>query len=474
MTFEQLLAILRARWLIALSTFVLILGSVTTATLLWPKTYTASGSVVVDIKSPDPIAGMVLAGAAQPSFLMTQIDILTSSRVAQQVVRNLRLAESKVMQENWRESTDGIGDFQAWVADLLRSGLEARPSRGSNVIYVSYKSPDPQFAAAIVNGFIRAYLETTVELRTDPAKQFNDLFGSSAKQLKANLLEAQTRLSTFQQQQGLVITDERFDVETARLNELSAQLVSLQAVAADSGSRQVAARSQADQSPDIIANPLISGLKADLVRQEAQLQQFRAKFGENHPQVIELRSSVNDLRSKLEVEIRRVASSLGVNNSVNASRVAQLRASLEEQRAKVLKLKNIRDQAAVLQREVDSAQKALDGVVARLQNTSLESMAQQSNVAALEAAKAPSLPSSPRLFTNFILGGVVAFIAALGLVLGMEMRDRRLRTLSEVEPILGLPLLGSVPSFKKRDEIRDLPKRLGLGRSDLKALPNNA
>ena len=62
MTFEQLIAILRARWLIALSTFVLILGSVTTATLLWPKTYTAYGSVVVDIKSPDPIAGMVLAG----------------------------------------------------------------------------------------------------------------------------------------------------------------------------------------------------------------------------------------------------------------------------------------------------------------------------------------------------------------------------------------------------------------------------
>ncbi|AWI54440.1 chain length determinant protein EpsF [Aquabacterium olei] len=474
MTFEQLIAILRARWLIALSTFVLILGSVTTATLLTPKTYTASGSVVVDIKSPDPIAGMVLAGVAQPSFLMTQIDILTSSRVAQQVVRNLRLAESKVMQENWRESTGGIGDFQAWVAQLLRSSLEARPSRGSNVIYVSYKSPDPQFAAAIVNGFIRAYLETTVELRTDPAKLFNSQFDTSAKELKANLLEAQTRLSTFQQQQGLVINDERFDVETARLNELSAQLVSLQAVAADSGSRQAAAMTRTDQSPDIIANPLIAGLKGDVVRQEAQLQQFRAKYGENHPQVIELRSNVNDLRSKLESEVRRVAGSLSVSNTVNASRVAQLRASLEEQRAKVLKLKNIRDQAAVLQREVDSAQRALDGVVSRLQNSSLESMAQQSNVVALEVAKAPSVPSSPRLFTNVMLGGVGALVAALALVLGLELHDRRLRTLSEIEPVLGLQLLGSIPSFKKHEESRDLPKRLGLRRGDMKALPNNA
>ncbi len=71
MSFEQLIAVLRARWAIALATFVLVSGTVTVLTLLAPKTYTATGSVVLDIKNPDPIAGMVTGAVGTPSYLMT-------------------------------------------------------------------------------------------------------------------------------------------------------------------------------------------------------------------------------------------------------------------------------------------------------------------------------------------------------------------------------------------------------------------
>ena len=46
--------------------------------LLLPKQYTANTSVVVDVKSPDPIAGMVLPGLASPAYMATQIDIINS------------------------------------------------------------------------------------------------------------------------------------------------------------------------------------------------------------------------------------------------------------------------------------------------------------------------------------------------------------------------------------------------------------
>lgn len=475
MSFEQLVAILRARWLIALATFLTIAGTVAVITLVMPKTYTATGSVVVDIKSPDPIAGMVLVGVAQPSYLMTQMDIITSTRVAQKVVSDLKLDQSPQMLTKWRDSTGGVGDFQAWLAELLRRGLEARPSRGSNVIYLAYKSEDPGFASTVVNGFIKAYLDISVQLRTNPAKQFNEQFESNAKVLRTRLEEAQSRLSAFQQQQGLIVTDERLDVETARLNELSSQLVSLQAAQADSGSRQAAVLSRADQSPDIIANPLISTLKADLVRQEAQLEQLNARYGDRHPQVLELRSSIADLRRKLDTETKRVASSVGVNNSVNTARAAQVKAALDAQRTRVLKMKSIRDEAAIMQREVDSAQRAFDGVMARLQNTELESVAQQTNVAPLELARAPSIPTSPRLLTNIALGTVVAAIAAIALALLIELRDRRLRTISEVEPLLQQAMLGVIPSFKKiKGTSTDLPTRLAPPTTKVKALPHSA
>lgn len=472
MTFEQLIAILRARWLIAVITFGVIAGTVAAFTITTPKEYTATGSVVLDIKNPDPIAGMVSGVVGSPSYLMTQIDVMTSSRVGLRVVKNLNLVTNPAMKERWKESTNETGDFELWMADLLRKNIKPRPSRGSNVIFLSYTATDPKFAANIVNAFVEAYLQISVEMRTTPAKQFNAQFDAQADALRKKFEEAQARLSSFQQKEGLIVTDERLDIETARLNELSSQLVGMQAAMADSLSRQTAASSNSDQSPDVMSNPIISGLKADILRQEAALEQLRTRLGEQHPQVIEVRANLGDLRVKLGQETRRVTSSLGVSNTVNVSRANQTRAALEAQRAKVLRLKTLRDEAAVLQREVDVAQRALDGATSRMQAAELESQAMQNNVTALEYARAPSIPSAPRVFTNVALGCAAGGLVALILVLIIEFRDRRLRTLSEVEGTLDQMVIGVIPSFKKPTGLGALTQRLGVGRKPaLKALP---
>lgn len=474
MSFEQLITVLRARWAIALATFLLIAGTVATLTLLASKVYTAQGSVVLDVKNPDPIAGMVAGTIGNPTYLMTQIDIITSSRVALRVVKNLKLVSNPDMRKRWQDATNTTGDFELWMADLLRMGIAARPSRGSNVIFLTYKAADPAFASSIVNAFIEAYLEISVDMRTMPAKQFNQQFDANARVMRTNVEAAQARLSEFQQRQNLIVTDERLDIETTRLNELSSQFVGMQAAMADSGSRQSAARSSGDQSPDVMASPLVAGLKGDIVRLEATLEQLRTKLGEQHPQVIELKTQLNDLRGKLSQEMTRVAGSLGVSNNVNTSRAAQIKASLEEQRTKVLKLKTIRDEAAILQRDIDVAQRALDGVVARMQSSALESQALQNNVSALEYARAPAIPSEPRVFSNIILGTVAAAVVALMLTLLIEYRDRRLRTLSEVEALFQQQLLGAIPSFTKRSRLSGLSSRLSLSKkAPVRALTMN-
>lgn len=475
MTFQQLLAILRARWIVALSTFILIVATVAALTIFWTKSYTATASVVLDIKSPDPIAGMVLQGAAAPSYLMTQLDVINSSRVGLKVVRALRLNESAEMRDRWQESTKGVGNFESWLADLIRAKLDVRPSRGSNVIYVSYTAQDPAFASAVANAFVQGYLELSMELRTGPAKQYNDFFETNAKRLRTNLEEAQAKLSHYQQSQGITVTDERLDIETARLSELSTQYVIQQAALADSGSRQSAADAQSDRAPEVLANPLVSSMRGDLVRQESQLELLSTRLGDKHPQVLELRNSIADLRRKIDVEIKRVTGSVGVNNTSNRTRAAMIKASLDEQRAKVLKLKAIRDEAAILQRDVDNAQRAYDSVAARLSVSNLESQVSQTSVTALEYATPPSMPSSPRTLMNIALGIVLASLLSIAAALLIESRDRRVRTMAELEPTFDLPVIGAIPSFKKhKDTASGVPDRFQLGQSKVKALTNNA
>jgi succinoglycan biosynthesis transport protein ExoP len=163
-----------------------------------------------------------------------------------------------------------------------------------------------------------------------------------------------------------------------------------------------------------------------------------------------------------------------VGNSVNVSRLGQLRAALDEQRVKVMKMKSTRDEAAILVRDVDNAQRAYDGVLARMNNTNLESQANQANISALEVAVAPSVPSSPNVKANVSMGGLVAAALALAVALLVEYLDRRLRIQSEVERLTNQPLIGSIPSFKKGRE-RGWSQRLRLkAASPVRALPYEA
>lgn len=471
MTIEQLIAILRARWLIALGTFAVIFGTVAAFTWLMPKSYTATASVLVDVKSPDPIAGGVPQAVMAPSYLLTQIDVITSARVAQKVVTNLKLTDIPSLRQKWTESTGGTGNFEGYVAQLIRGGLEARPSRGSNVINLQYQAGDPAFASAIVNAFVTAYLEISMELRTDPAKQYGTFFDSNSKQLREKLEAAQGKLSAFQQRQGLVVNDERLDVETSRLNELSQAYVSMQTAVADSSSRRDVVNAEGRNTQEIMGSPLVASLKQDVVRIESQLGQMLTKYGEAHPQTIELQTSLDQLRSKLDAEVKRVKTSVSLNNSINVSRASQVKASLEEQRAKVLKMKQLRDEASMLQRDVENAQRTYEGVMARLNMTSLESQAVLNNVVALEYSTVPASPSGPRVMTNVALGGLVGLVLGTIAALLVERADRRLRTVSEIEGLLQLPCISTVPSFGKQIKSgTSVSDRFQIGAFKLKAL----
>jgi len=445
MTFPKFLKILRARKAAALGMLAFTVTVTLVVSLLLPKQYTSTAAIVVDVKSPDPILGMMLGGTMTPGYMATQVDIITSDRVARSVVKELKLTESADLRQQWLDDTSGQGSFESWIAELLQKKLDVKPSRESNVVNISYKAPDPRFAAALANAFAKSYIDTSVALRVEPAKQYTSFFDARAKELRTALETAQSKLSQYQRENGILVTDERLDIETQRLNELTSQLVAVQAVAAESRSRSAQAKSSADQLQDVINNPVVAGLRTDLSRQEAKLQELNAKLGEAHPQVQELKANIEELRQRVAAETRRVGGSMGINSNINSSRETEIRASAEIQRARVVKLKQQRDDAATLIKDVETSQRAYDAVAQRLTQTSLESQSSQTNISVLTPATEPALPSSPRLLLNTLLALFMGSILAMGFALVREMMDRRVRSIEDLTESLGVPLLGSLP-----------------------------
>lgn len=450
MGFGQFFAILRARWWVALLMFALTVGIAIAVSLLLPKQYQSTASVVLEVR-PDPIANMVFPGALAPSFVATQVDVIMSDRVANRVVKNLRLTDNPQVRAQWMDETKGEGTIENWLADTFQKNMEVKPARESNVISISYKAPDPKFAAALANAFVQAYVETSVELRVDPAKQYSSFFDSRAKEARDALEKAQSKVSAYQREKGIIATDERLDVESARLNELSTQLVMLQALSAESASRQVQAQgASGDRIQEVLNNGLVAGLKGDLTRAEARLQELSARLGPNHPQVVEAKASIAELRTRIDAETRRVTSSVGLNNNVNRQREAETRAALEAQRAKVLRMKAVRDEGAVLVRDVENAQRTYDAVLGRLTQSSLESQTTQSSVSVLTQATPPLRPSSPKVLLNVALAAFVGALLAVASAFLLEMLDRRVRGLQDLVQTIGLPVIGIMPRPTKR------------------------
>ena len=176
MSFTQLMAILKARKLLALSVFLITVLGTLVATLLLPKTYTSTATLIINTKGADPITGYTMQAMMLPGYMATQVDILESNNVALKVVRALKIEENISAVEKFTEATDGKGDINLWFADLFAKNLEVEPSKESNTINVSYSHADPNFAADMANAYASAYLNTSSQLKADPAKQASSFF----------------------------------------------------------------------------------------------------------------------------------------------------------------------------------------------------------------------------------------------------------------------------------------------------------
>jgi chain length determinant protein EpsF len=388
----------------------------------------------------------MFGGMASPAFMATQVDIIQSERVAQRVVRNLKLGENPQIRAQWQEETHSVGSIETWLGTVFQRQLEVLPSRESSVISLSYKSPDPRFAAALANAFVQAYIDTSLELRVDPARQYAAFFEKRSKEARDALESAQARLSSYQNQKRIIASDERLDIENGRLNELSTQLTALQSIAAESTSRQTQAQgSQGDRLAEVLNSPVVAGLRSDIARQESRLQELRTRLGDAHPAVQEATANAAEMRTKLALETRNVTGSVGLSNTINRQRESDVRLALEAQRAKVLQLKSVRDEGLVIMRDVENAQRAYDAVLQRYTQTNLEGQTTQSNINLLTQAEAPLYAASPRVGLNTAVAAVAGLLLAIGMVLVLELLDRRLRSVDDIVTALGLPVIGLMP-----------------------------
>ena len=468
MNVHQFLLILRARRKIILATLAVTVLLTLAFSLVQQKTYKATTSVLLNYKGVDPLTGLTMPGQLLPGYMATQIDIIGSKNVALRVVDALKLATSQAVLAQFNATTDGRGNVRDWLADLLLKKLDIVPARESSVVEISFKGADPQFVSAVANAFADEYQRITVLLKAEPMKKASTYFSEQTKLLRDNVETAQARLSKYQQEKGIVSLDfNRVDVELARLNDLSQQLVAAQGQSIEANSRQHMAHGAAVDSPDVANNMLIQTMRVGLATAEAKFSEVSQRLASNHPQYRSAKAEVDKMRADLNTALGSVSRSIGNNAVVLRQREGELRSALAAQKVKVLELNRARDELGVLLKDMDSAQRAFDAASQRLSQTRIEASSEQSDISILNPAVPPMEPSGPRVLLNTLVSVLLGTVLGVGISLLIEMLNRPIRSSGDMRELLGVPVLGTVEWRQPRRRAPGLralmaPRRLRL------------
>lgn len=439
MTFSQLIAILVARRKIILITFFTVVSVTVMYNILAPKEYTASTKVLLNNKVVDPVTGISLASQMMDTYMATQLQVLQSDSVAIEVVRRLGLTNNPNIQKKFQASNNGQGDINLWLARLLVSKLNVIFTK-SNVIEITYSASDPQFAAVIANAFTDVYMEKSIRLKTEPAQKAANYLNQQVQSLRDDLSQAQQKLVNFQKENGLTSNDDRVDVESARLNEMSAQLSVAQAQLVEANSRFHDVQQNANDSPDVAQSALVQNLKMELSKAESSLASISGTVSKNHPQYISLSSQIDKLKRQLADEIAKVASNVSGTANITKERVAVLKQQVEQQKQKVLTLNQIRGEMMSLQSDVVNAQAALENANKLYGQNSIEGESGQGNIALLDTASPPFDPSKPRVFMNTFFSVLAGLFLGLLFAMVTELLNRRVRGTQDLADLIDAPV----------------------------------
>lgn len=488
MDLNQFILALKARR----KAFMVVFGAVIVAALaialMLPKKYVSSTTILLDARDEQSLAapGMRATARERAGYLQTQIDLIQSTKVAKRVVRELKFVQLPGMREAYERDTGGLGTIEDWAAGTLLRDLKA-DSSGSNIITVAYTSTSPKLAADVANGFAKAYVDTSLELRTEPTREAAAWFEDQLKSLRSNVSQSQQKLSAYQKEKGITSIDERTDIEALRLNELSTQLMAARNATYDAQARYKQAAEflgsgnasaggskdpvHADAIPEVMANPAVMAVKTALVAAEGRLETSTADLGPNHPVYQRNVAEVQGLREKLASEMKKVVA--GLNNGAIAARKREeeLKNAYQAQQDRLLNNRDSRVELAVMVRDLENAQRTYDTALSRWLTNKVESRASMTNIAVLTPAVEPLEAKSPKvpligglsLVVGLLLGGVVVFL--------LETLDRRVRSRADLESRLAVPSLGRLSKWQPLGG-RLLPAPVLSGARSGRALPH--
>lgn len=406
---EYLQVLKKRRWTV-IAIFVIFVTLVSVYTLTSEPIYQATVQLLIERDNPKVVSiqEVLAIDATSTDYYQTQYELLKSDNLARRVVRRLNRNQvsfnspgqsNRLIRSNQsdRESFAGEADplRENKLIQLFQSDLKIRPKRNSRLVNVSFESSDPRYATEAVNILAEEYIKFSIETKVNASKEARSWLKKQVDDMRAKVEVSERAFEQFQQ---------------TIPKRIMAQVQSGKATR------------EMENRPEVVHNVFIQELRTEEIKLSAKMADLSKKYGPKHPKIIRLASEREMIHDHMQVEIKRLVSAVMIEGS---------------------------SEYLLLKREALTNQKLYEVLLTRLKETVLTENLPQSNIHIIDPAQVPQSPVKPNRKMNIFMASVFGLVFGAGVAFFFEYLDNTIHDPKDIEELLEIPFLGSVPSIKK-------------------------
>ncbi len=383
--------------------------------------------------------------------LDTEIEILHSKNLALETITELHLDPNPdfVPAGTASAGTCRIQMSATMLIANLRGTIKIVRLGHTDIVQIFATSSNPELASLIANTLIDRYIEHSFRENYAATAKISAWLDDKLGGLKTKLEKSQAHILDLQKDIGVYGIDQTHSVVVANLEELNKQYADAEV---DRLLKESRLQEIKTSSPDVI-DAALSSTDPSLVAAKQRLAQLNTEYtslvqtyGAEYPRVKTLKAQIDQLQRELEREEKAQVARAEKEFDAAQTDESKLEAALNKQEQDAYGKGEKAVEYELARRDYETNRLLYDGLEQRLQEASIMSGLHSTAIHTVDSADTPIYPSRPRSNFNEALGIALGFAIGVGIALLLEAMDTNLKTMTEIERELQLPLLAAIPA----------------------------
>ncbi len=444
--------VVRLRLPIIVLTFLLVVITAGITTYFLPRQY--ESNVIIEVEQNDQKIRIFREGyeggmGLDPRFATTQFQIIQRKEMLYPVIDSLKLVEK------WAEPYGVRTREEAYFK--LRSMIDVREVRNTNLLQISVESTDPQESADLANSIANEYQRKRIDeqqkILTRSLATLEDEVGKQRKKVE----ETSAEMSRIRTELG--ITDLNPDSMEDPMQAYERVLLEQEALVSEARVKAGTLRTKYEEIEKLSGDDLMRALPTLEIQdqtvsqilpqyQETDSELARALqsgLGRLHPTIQALAAKKATYERQLSDQVGSIRRTLAANLEITERSLATMEEQLEKARGDQRDSKTRSSEYAAAKNAYIQAKKVLESAELRLSTETMQRSMPMSPARIWERAEPASFPSKPKVWLNMALAVAVGLILGVGLAFFLEYLDTSVKTMEDVESFLQVPVLAVIP-----------------------------